>query len=658
VTHEDGPLSGQRLGDYLLLDLLNVGGMAEVYRGRDVTNNRDVAVKVLPPTLAADPQYVARFKYEAALVGRLAHPNIVPIEHYGEEGQYLYLVMPLLDGSLRDLLNRGERIHPADTVFVGIQIASALAAVHALGLIHRDVKPDNILFDRGRVLLTDFGITRRIESERTGQAPTLASTGLPIGTPQYMAPEQLDGKQHVDHRADLYALGAVLYELLTGRPPHVADGPYAVAARVLHDLVIPPSQLNAAVWPELDAVVMHALARDPADRYPNAASMRDALQRVDQQYRSDMTISRGRAGGTTETEVTIALPRTTLPFAPEGAPPPTAASGLPRLSAMESVPMPAIPPIVQRGANSGATKGETKDATAKATGGPNAAASQGSGWGAAGGAWNTGAPNGFSGSGGSGGFGNGGNSGGNGPARRDDDDDLRRVPPPLLLVALATVLLAVSVFCGATLFVNYSETGGAHKTPTSTLSYDPTYEAMAQTATAFALTPTVTTGLSTPTPSPRPPLPTRTPRPTRTPYPPTITTGPGTPTPTPYPPTPTPTPTYTPVPPTPTPVTPTPTPAPSLSVTPPTPGSYVCSTGAVSDTLTVTNNGGGTLMWSATASDPGVTLNGLTTPASGSLGAGMTATVSVGGTATGTPNNFTVDFTSNGGSPPVTYTCS
>ena len=411
MTQEDGALRGQRLGNYLLLDLLNVGGMAEVYRGRDLTNNRDVAVKVLPPMLAADPQYVERFKYEAALVGKLAHPNIVPIERYGEEGQYLYLVMPLLDGSLRDILNRGERLHPIDAITVGMQIASALAAVHALGLIHRDVKPDNILFSKDRALLTDFGITRRIESERTGYAPTLAGTGLPVGTPQYMAPEQLDGKQHVDHRADLYALGAVLYELLTGRPPHVADGPYAVAARVLHDPIVPPSQLNPAIWPELDAVVMRALARDPGDRYANAASMRDALQRIDQQYRSDMTISRGRSGGTTETDETVALPRSVFPVAPEVAPPPSAASDLPRLSAMESAPLPTVPqpapplrvpsppPTPQssrRSANGGATSGAGAGGSARSSGGPGSG--QSSGWGTAGGAQNTGAPNGFRGS--------------------------------------------------------------------------------------------------------------------------------------------------------------------------------------------------------------------------------------------------------------------
>jgi serine/threonine protein kinase len=667
VTQEDGALTGQRLGNYVLLDLLNVGGMAEVYRGRDVTNNRDVAVKVLPPMLAADPQYVERFKYEAALVGKLAHPNIVPIEYYGEEGPYLYLVMPLLDGSLRDILNRGERLHPADAIFAGIQIASALAAVHALGLIHRDVKPDNILFSKGRVLLTDFGITRRIEAERTGKVPTLAGTGLPVGTPQYMAPEQLDGQQHVDHRADLYALGAVLYELLAGRPPHVADGPYAVAARVLHDPIEPPSQLNPALWPELDAVVMRALARDPADRYANAASMRDALQRVDQQYRSDMTISRDRKDAAEETEVTIALPRSTLPVAPEVAPPPSAASDLPRLSAMESAPLPTVPqpapplrvpsppPMPQssrRGASGGAASGAggSSGGSARSSGGPGSGQSSGqsSGWGTAGGARNTGAPNGYSGSGGAGGFGNGGNTGGNGPTR-GDDDGRRRVPQPALLIALASVLLLVSLFCALSLVVNGLARGGdpsntpvVQAKPTNTLYTDATYNAMAETATSYALTPTATTGLNTPTPTPRPPLPTRTP----TPRPPTVTTGPNTPTPTPYPTdTPIPTPTNT--------LTPTPVP-PTISVTP-SPVTFSCGFD-VNATLMVQNVGTGTLTWSAKVV-PDLGLVSVTPDHdSVGLGAGQSEPVTVSGLSIG--NSFVVHFDSNNNSQDVQFNCS
>jgi serine/threonine protein kinase len=303
-----GLLSGHQLGAYALLELLNVGGMADIYHGQDLTTHREVAIKVLPPALAADPEYVARFKYEAALVGGLTHPNIVPIERFGEEGQYLYLVMPLLEGSLRDILNRGVLVHPLDAVTIGVQISSALAAVHALGLIHRDVKPDNILFSRDRALLTDFGITRRMDAGRSRHAPTLAGTGLPVGTPQYMAPEQL-GARHVDQRADLYALGAVLYELLTGRPPHVAGSLNAVAARVLNDPITRPSRLNPAVWLELDAVVMRALARNPADRYANAASMRDALQRINAQVRRDMPNSRAK-GRPYAADLTATLPPT------------------------------------------------------------------------------------------------------------------------------------------------------------------------------------------------------------------------------------------------------------------------------------------------------------------------------------------------------------
>jgi serine/threonine-protein kinase len=149
--------SGHRLGAYLLLDLLKRGGMAEIYRGRELATNRMVAIKVLPPALAADPDYVARFKNEVIQVRKLANPNIVPIESFGEEGSYFYFVMPLLDGSLRDALIRQERLAPLAALRVAIQIASALTAVHALGLIHRDIKPDNILLSEdGAVYLIDF----------------------------------------------------------------------------------------------------------------------------------------------------------------------------------------------------------------------------------------------------------------------------------------------------------------------------------------------------------------------------------------------------------------------------------------------------------------------------------------------------------------------
>jgi serine/threonine-protein kinase len=280
-------LSGQRLGRYWLLEALKSGGMATVYSATEQATGRVVAVKVLSPIFATDPAYVARFRNEVAQVRKLAHPNIVPIEYFGVEGPYTYFVMPLFKSSLRDALLRHKRLSPSFALNVAIQIADALTAVHSLGLIHRDIKPDNILLDDDRALLTDFGIVRQVEFTGAGQPPTLAGSGLPIGTPQYMAPEQLSG-QHVDHRVDIYALGAVLYEMLTGRPPHVANTPYSMASRALTDPIRPPATLNPAVTAELDAVVMRALARDPRDRYASAAEMRAMPTSGGGPYQRDM----------------------------------------------------------------------------------------------------------------------------------------------------------------------------------------------------------------------------------------------------------------------------------------------------------------------------------------------------------------------------------
>jgi serine/threonine-protein kinase len=278
VATAGGGMTGQWLGDYQLEGLLGVGGMAEVYQARDAVINREVAVKVLPPALAADPNYVERFRNEAQAVGALNHPNIVPIHTFGEQGPYLYLVMPLMKESLRDRLLRSAPLPIAEAVQIAVQILSGLGAAHAQGVVHRDVKPENILLDENGVAkLTDFGIARRITIQRASGGPTLAGTGLPVGTPQYMAPEQLRGED-LDQRADIYALGSVLYELLTGLPPFIADTPYQVASLVLTSTVAPPSERNHEIWPELEQAMLRALNRKPADRYANAASFAEALQ--------------------------------------------------------------------------------------------------------------------------------------------------------------------------------------------------------------------------------------------------------------------------------------------------------------------------------------------------------------------------------------------
>jgi hypothetical protein len=267
------------LGGYRLTALLGAGGMAEVYQGRDPGSGRDVAVKVLPRALAQDPGYVNRFRDEARRVAALKHPNVVPLLRYGEEGGLLYIVMPMLTESLRDRMERDHVLPPTEAAKLTVQVAAALDAAHKQGLVHRDVKPENVLISsQGRALLTDFGISREVDVLNKASAQrTLAATGLPVGTPEYMAPEQLRGGAF-DQRVDIYALGAVLYEMLTGHVPHDANTPYEVAALVLTEPTRPPSQYNPAIWPALEKVVMRALSAEPANRYPDMLSFATELR--------------------------------------------------------------------------------------------------------------------------------------------------------------------------------------------------------------------------------------------------------------------------------------------------------------------------------------------------------------------------------------------
>ena len=273
-----GGLAGRVVGGFVLESLLGAGGMAEVYRGIDLVLAREVAVKVLPPQLAQFPISVARFRDEARAVAALASPHIVPIYQYGEDDNLLYLVMPILADSLRAKLQR-EGPPPIETaVRLVAQIAGALEIAHAAGVVHRDVKPENILLDaHNQPMLSDFGIARDIaDLHAAGAGRALTTTGTLIGTPQYMAPEQLR-QQPADQRSDVYSLGVVLYELLTGRLPHAAPTPYEVVASVLTQPVEPPSAHNPGVWPALDVVALTALAKEPATRYLGARDFERAL---------------------------------------------------------------------------------------------------------------------------------------------------------------------------------------------------------------------------------------------------------------------------------------------------------------------------------------------------------------------------------------------
>jgi hypothetical protein len=265
-------------GRYQLGSLLGAGGMARVYVATDRVLERQVAVKVLSPSDAQDPVFVERFRREARAAARLSHPNIVAVFDSGSDADQPYLVMEYVPGqSLAQLLARQGRLAPRRAVELAIQVCAALAAAHAQGLVHRDIKPANVLVSPdGQVQVSDFGIVK------AAAATTLTGTGTVLGTAAYLSPEQAQGGP-VDARSDLYGLGCVLYELLCGSPPFGSGAdrsPVAVATRHVSEPPEPPSARNPQVDPALEAVVLTALAKDPAQRYQSAVELQHALERV------------------------------------------------------------------------------------------------------------------------------------------------------------------------------------------------------------------------------------------------------------------------------------------------------------------------------------------------------------------------------------------
>jgi eukaryotic-like serine/threonine-protein kinase len=272
----------QRLsGRYELGEILGFGGMSEVHLARDVRLHRDVAVKVLRAELARDPTFFLRFSREARNAAGLNHPAIVAVYDSGEadtpDGPLPYIVMEYVDGvTLRDIVRNDGPVDPRRAVEIIADACQALNYSHQHGIIHRDVKPANIMIDRaGAVKVMDFGIARALHDD----GAKLTQTSAVIGTAQYLSPEQASGET-VDARSDVYSLGCVFYELLTGEPPFIGDTPVSVAYQHVRKDPPPPSRRNPALSPDLDAVVLKSLAKNPANRYQTAAEMRDDLIRV------------------------------------------------------------------------------------------------------------------------------------------------------------------------------------------------------------------------------------------------------------------------------------------------------------------------------------------------------------------------------------------
>lgn len=265
-------------GRYELIRQIARGGTAQVYMARDLLLDRPVALKVLFPELSTDVSFVQRFRREAQAAANLSHPDIVPVFDWGESDRTYFIVMEYVDGEPLSAIIRHEApLAPERAAEIGSHIAKALSYAHRHGVVHRDVKPGNVLITRdGQVKVTDFGIARAV-----GADDTVTQTGLVMGTATYFSPEQAQGFG-VDGRSDVYALGVVLYEMVTGRPPFSADTPVAIAYKHVSEAPVPPREIETAVPVALEAVIMRSMAKHPGDRYATAEDLWADLQRYSQ----------------------------------------------------------------------------------------------------------------------------------------------------------------------------------------------------------------------------------------------------------------------------------------------------------------------------------------------------------------------------------------
>ncbi|MDQ1683070.1 MAG: eukaryotic-like serine/threonine-protein kinase [Frankiaceae bacterium] len=268
-------------GRYELGGPIGHGGMADVHAGHDTRLGRAIAVKILKADLSSDPLFHSRFRREAQSSAALNHPSIVAVYDTGEDETgpitQPYIVMEFVDGrTLREVLHEEGRLMPRRALEIGAEICSALEYSHEHGIVHRDIKPANVMLTRtGAIKVMDFGIARAASQASV----SVTQTAAVLGTAQYLSPEQARGES-VDARSDIYSLGCLMYELVTGQPPFIGDSPVAVAYQHVREQALPPSQRNADVPPALDAIIMKAMAKNPANRYLTAGDMRTDIERA------------------------------------------------------------------------------------------------------------------------------------------------------------------------------------------------------------------------------------------------------------------------------------------------------------------------------------------------------------------------------------------
>ena len=274
MAHVTDQLNTALADRYVIERELGAGGMATVYLAEDLKHHRKVALKVLRPELAAIVG-AERFLQEIDVTANLQHPNILPLYDSGEAGTFLYYVMPFVDGeTLRDRLTREKQLGIEETIEIAKSVAAALQYAHERKIIHRDIKPENILLQSGQALVADFGIALAVS--HAGGA-RLTETGLSLGTPHYMSPEQATGDRELDARSDIYSLGAMVYEMLGGDPPHMGSTVQAIVAQILTEDPRPLVSRRRTVPPHVDAAVLKALAKLPADRFATAGQFVEAL---------------------------------------------------------------------------------------------------------------------------------------------------------------------------------------------------------------------------------------------------------------------------------------------------------------------------------------------------------------------------------------------